>query len=244
MRIQLPGSTPSAHAGLLLDRYLVDDLVRLERKDTPDVEEWRRLMNIAPSIAYKLAFKRWKEMLPATVPDGVNASMRIAKEGRVTGRFITGLGAEGVFEVNIRLHHTYGVSFVPGTALKGALRSFMENVLGQAEAASFLFGTTENAGFAKVYDAWYVPGSGRTSSGLDLDVISIHHQDYYSRKGSPTDFDQPVPVHFLTAQGKFLFVLEAPSREWGTYLEKLLASALECAGVGAKKTSGYGRFEF
>lgn len=246
MRVILPASTPSAHPGLLLDRYLVDE-ARLKNKETPSEPEWQRLTEIAPSAAYKLAFQRWKALLPPTGPAEANPPfVRIVKEGRTTGRFVTGLGAEGVFEVNIRLHHTYGVPFVPGTGLKGALRAFLEGPLGQKEAADFLFGTTESAGFARIYDAWYVPGSetSKTPSGLDLDVISMHHRDYYSGEKDPTDFDQPVPIHFLTAQGKFLFILEAPNSEWAAYLEKLLTAALASRGVGAKKTSGYGRFGF
>jgi len=227
----------------------VDDIARLEKRGTPtpSEEEWRRLTQVAPPPAYKLAFKRWKELLPPTGFAENNLRLvRIVREGRTTGRFVTGLGAEGVFEVNVRLHHTYGVPFVPGTALKGALRAFMENALGQREASAFLFGTTQAAGFARVYDAWLVPesGSSKSPSGLELDVISVHHPNYYAGRADPTDFDQPTPIHFLTAQGKFLFVFEAPNREWATYLEKLLASALASSGVGAKKTSGYGRFKF
>jgi len=251
VRVRLPASTPSAHPGLLLDRYLVDDIARLGTKDKnkPSEEEWQRLTQIAPSAAYKLAFQRWKAMLPLTSVAETNPPfVRIAREGQTTGRFVTGLGAEGVFEVNIRLPHTYGVPFVPGTALKGSLRAFMKTSLGENEAADFLFGTTESAGFARVYDAWWIPVTegSKTPSGLDLDVISIHHPDYYNDNGksSPTYFYHPVPIHFLTVHGKFLFVLEAPNSEWAEYLEKVLTTALASRGVGAKKTSGYGRFRF
>jgi CRISPR-associated protein Cmr6 len=239
MIIPLPGSTPSAHSGMLLDRYLVD-LQGLEQKKTPSDAEWRQLLHVKPPAAYKLAFDRWNKAVSPRSP-----AVRVTREGTVAGRFVTGLGAEGVFDINIRLHHTYGVPFVPGTGLKGALRAYMEHSLDHTEAAAFLFGTTESAGFARVFDAWWVPGSA-PSCGLALDVISMHHPEYYGGSGrkAPTDFEQPTPVHFLTAQGKFLFVLEAPTQEWGAYLENLLPDALASSGVGAKKTSGYGRFSF
>jgi CRISPR-associated protein Cmr6 len=248
MNVRLPSSTPSAHASLLLDRYLVDDVARLEKrdKDTPSQEEWRRLTHIAPSTAYKLAFHRWKELLPPTgFTEGHPPFVRIAQEGRTTGRFVTDLRAEGVFEANIRLHHTYGVPLVPGAGLKGALRSFVKHSLGQPEAAAFLFGAMGSAGFAKIYDAWWVPveENGQTPNPLALDVISVHHADYYGGRAAPTDFDQPIPMHHVTAQGKFWFVLEAPNREWAAYLEKILIRALASGGVGAKKTSGYGGFK-
>jgi CRISPR-associated protein Cmr6 len=244
MIIQLPGSTPSAHANLLLDRYVDPErLQKKENKETHSDAEWQRLLNTMPPSAYKLAFNRWKSIISPQSADSANSSLvRLVREGQVAGRFVTGLGAESVFEVNIRLHHTYGVPFVPGTGLKGSLRAFMENVLGHFHEAEFLFGTTESAGFAKFFDAWWVPGSA-PASGLALDVISVHHPQYYNGQGAPTDFEQPNPVHFLTAQGKFLFVLEIP-RDWESYMDKLLAAALASSGVGAKKTSGYGRFSF
>lgn len=236
MNISLPPSTPSAHPNLLLDRHVVD-LNRLEKKETPDPEEWRRVINIAPPAAYRQAFERWKRLFPPT-------PSRIVRTGEVTGRFVTGLGAEGVFEVNIRLHHTYGAPFIPGTGLKGALHAFLKQALRQEREAALLFGSLEAAGLAKIYDAWWIPGSARVgNSGLALDVISVHHPGYYQGKSAPTDFDQPTPVHFLTTQGKFLFILEAPNQAWAEYLDKLLAAALASNGVGAKKTSGYGRFE-
>src|SRR5262245_36457035 len=59
------------------------------------------------------------------------------------------------------------------------------------------------------------------------------------RKGPPTDFDEPVPVQFLTLHCRFLFVIEAPNASWKKYLRELLVDALQRNGVGAKRSSGY-----
>src|SRR5689334_5892447 len=89
MKVTLPSSTPSSHANLLLDRYLVGDLDRLEKKDTPSEEEWRRVIQVAPPGTYKLAFERWKKLLPPTRPGEVKAPfVRLAREGQATGRFV------------------------------------------------------------------------------------------------------------------------------------------------------------
>jgi CRISPR-associated protein Cmr6 len=221
----------------LLDRYLLDN-DRIARKETPEPRDWQRITDIRPPRAYSLAFERWKRTLG-------QSRFPVLHEASCAGRFVTGLGAEGVFEVNIRLHHTYGVPLVPGSGVKGALRAYLEG-LGSREEAAFLFGQPDSAGYAQVHDGWWIPGSAGPAGpgGLALDVISVHHPDYYAGRpdSSPTDFDQPIPVHFLTAQGKFLFAVSAPSEEWRSFVAKLLRDTLGSGGLGAKKASGYGRF--
>ena len=100
----------------------------------------------------------------------------------------------------------------------------------------------EAKGFVTIYDAWWIPKSG--SNGLALDVLTPHHSKYYVGKSPqpPTDFDDPVPNYFLTVSGDFLFVIQAPNQSWQTFVEKLLRQVLTENGVGAKRSSGYGRF--
>jgi CRISPR-associated protein Cmr6 len=92
-----------------------------------------------------------------------------------------------------------------------------------------------------VSDAWWVPETG---SGLTVDVVTAHHSEYYTGSGdaAPTDFDDPVPNHFLTITGKFAFAVVAPNESWKQFIDKLLRQVLEDRGLGAKRSSGYGRF--
>jgi CRISPR type III-B/RAMP module RAMP protein Cmr6 len=135
-----------------------------------------------------------------------------------------------------------------------------------------LFGDTDDAGFITFHDAWIDPASltgdppslTREDEGLLLDVMTPHHGDYYGRKQyriqgqplpggprdgdfiPPTDFDNPVPVSFLSVRGKFHFVLtcvdaSADGQRWLSWTADLVCAALEDWGIGGKTSSGYGR---
>ena len=174
--------------------------------------------------------------------------MRGAREGPDSRPVGNWPGNESITEIGCTLHRTYGVPVIPGSSVKGVLRAAMEQT-GTAEKAwreraDFLFGSAGSQGFATVHDGWWVPESGR--SGLALDVITGHHSDYYTGGDpvrAPTDFDSPVPNHFLTVTGQFFFLIEAPNESWREFLDKLVRETLTERGVGAKRSAGYGRFE-
>jgi CRISPR-associated protein Cmr6 len=70
--------------------------------------------------------------------------------------------------------------------------------------------------------------------------------DYYRKpEVAPADWDDPNPVPFLSATGKYLIALSAPKdcEEWTASAFKILEHALEGEGIGAKSSSGYGRME-
>ena len=47
-------------------------------------------------------------------------------------RFIVGLGNESIYETSLTLHHTYGIPYIPGSAIKGVVRSwYIEKHFGQ-----------------------------------------------------------------------------------------------------------------
>lgn len=47
-------------------------------------------------------------------------------------RLIVGLGNESVYETSITLHHIYGIPYIPGSAVKGVVRSYViQEVLGK-----------------------------------------------------------------------------------------------------------------
>jgi len=157
------------------------------------------------------------------------------------GRLATGLGNESVLEVSIRLSHSYGTPLIPGSALKGVLRSRIE----EERLQNFLFGSQHESAFVEFQDAWWIPES---RSPFALDVMTVHHPDYYAGRGAPTDFDNPNPVQFLSVRGGFLFAArflgEDPNGSWRAYVQKLLKDTLEKDGVGGKRSAGYGRFQF
>lgn len=229
------------HAGLWLDKYLKDDNKGDDNKKSAKSILIDEVMSLKVPGVYESFFKRWKE----TLVDICGAEN--CREADTKGRLAVNLGAEGVLETSIALHHTYGTPFIPGSALKGLAAHYVMHYLKdeprwdkKADGFLTLFGDTTSAGYVTFYDALFVPGSGK----LVPDVITVHHPEYYQGGDKPpADWDSPTPIPFITATGKFLIALSGPP-EWVKAAFEILELALEREGVGAKTSSGYGRMCF
>jgi len=244
-REKLSRLTPQANtnAGLWLDKFLGDGNDQPKPKLVKEVAA-----TIKTSDLYPAFFARWKESLQ-------NEQTMLA-EAKVEGRLAIGLGDDGVLETSITLHHTYGVPYLRGSALKGLAASFARNRIGgmwekKSKAYQVVFGETDEAGYVTFHDALYVPGSGVNQQSLHADVMTVHHSDYYGEKKDergllpPADWDEPIPVPFLSATGKYLIALSAPKgcEAWCQAAMEILKLALAEEGVGAKTSSGYGRMK-
>lgn len=237
-------SQEDTHRGLWLDRYL-------ESTDREDKEAKRKLVQEAVRIRepkeYAAFFRRYQEALQEVGAQTCKAQTR--------GRLVVGLGGEGVLETGLTLHRTYGVPYIPGSALKGLAsryahlhlegevwrRNLREFRRGEAQAV--LFGTPEEEGAVVFFDALPLPGKW----SLQEDILNPHHPEYYGGEDTPpADWDSPVPVPFLSVTGTFLVAL-APAPGFSPppgLMEaawRILAWALKEEGVGGKTSSGYGR---
>lgn len=234
------GDVQNAHAELWLDKYITDQRVNDSRGKC--VAEVSTLST--PEI-YEEFYRRWEQML-----DDQGAKKRPA---RVKGRMIIGLGDESVLETAITLHRTYGVPYIPGSAIKGLAATYARQRLGEAwqkdsEAYKIVFGNTDDTGYITFFDALYVPGKGSNEQALYPDVITVHHQKYYQDPNNPpADWDDPIPVPFLSATGSYMIALAGSElQEQEAWIEKtfaILRYALAEFGIGAKTSSGYGRLE-
>ncbi len=246
----------TTHAGLWLDAFIGEQ----SRDNTESKHRLvQQVAQLSVSDPYVQFFTRWEEMLKTYCL----VSPRPAK---VRTRLAVGLGGAGVLETAITLHHTYGVPYIPGSALKGLAASYVRQCLSEqwgqwgpdekgelvwkpGAAYRLIFGDTTSAGYITFFDALYVPGSGHGGTPLHPDIITVHHPDYYQNKDKPpADWDSPTPVPFLTATGDYLVALAAPAvADWiAPWIEQtftILAQALDQWGVGAKTSSGYGRME-
>lgn len=249
MRNALSGHD-TGHAGLLLECRL--PLCLEKAADLEDQTRRQEYQNVLIEKAckwkgedlYRLAFQQYRARLEQL---GARAA-----EVRTRDRVIVGLGADNPLETSITLNRLYGVPLIPGSALKGLARSYLRNQvrthLDQAEGPSWeecdrvLFGDTSECGKVVFFDAWWVPDG---EPPLSKDVITVHHPGYYNPPGGkrlpPTDFDDPNPVSFVSARGRFLVAVKGPDEGWTGFALKLLLQALEDYGVGAKTSSGYGR---
>jgi CRISPR-associated protein Cmr6 len=232
------------HPGLWLDKY-IESQSRDEKTSRPSLV--KEVTATPISEAYTAYFKSWEKML--------KEYSTFTRKAKVQGRMVVGLGSESVLETSIALHRTYGVPYIPGSALKGLAASYARSHLDEdwkptSDAYKIVFGDTGDAGYIIFFDALYIPDTGHHGQVLYPDVITVHHQNYYNGTDAPTDMDSPNPVPFLSATGTYLVALAAPDitdakgkKAWVNAAFTLLQNALKTMGIGAKTSSGYGRLE-
>ena len=180
--------------------------------------------------------------------------------------------ASGLENAGIHLHPVYGFVCLPGSGLKGMARAWAKTIwlAGQDDPAAAweriraVFGWTpatdggkprrpggaqapsgSRAGAVVFHDAWPT-----TWPRLEPDIVNNHHAQYYEGKGDLGDWEDPIPVYFLTvpagATFDFAVSLRMAADDAGARLAELalewLRGALAHEGAGAKTNAGYGRF--
>jgi CRISPR-associated protein Cmr6 len=237
--------TPEAgtHVGLWLERAQRD----LEAEGSARQEHIESAISAARvTPEYRRFFQRWEAALKE-LPFTRHAP------ATVSGRMVVGLGEESVLETSITLHRTYGVPYIPGSALKGLAAAAAHKHLEDenwkkikpdgkiGESHRLMFGDTTSSGYVTFHDALWKPEGDRLP--LDLDVMTVHHPKYYQAANDPpppADWDSPTPIAFLTARGTYLLAVTGPE-EWAQAAMEILTEALQRDGIGAKTAAGYGR---
>jgi len=250
----------AAHAELWFDTYLPKQERKSDEAQPQDVEQEKKrsvradhvkeLCNLKVPELYDKWYERWEAVLR-----GCGAKTRHAE---AISRISVGLGEESVLETSVALHHTYGVPYIAGSALKGLVASYIRQKLlpldpsddsvGQWQQAYMIIcGDQKSTGYLTFFDAMYIPKS--SEQPLVPDVITVHHQKYYQgTNDAPADWDSPIPVPFPSAGGHYLIALSAPdlpqSIAWINTTFDILEAALKTLGIGAKTSSGYGRMRY
>jgi CRISPR-associated protein Cmr6 len=172
-------------------------------------------------------------------------------------RMVVGLGQASILETSMTLDRVTGIPIIPASALKGlAASSAMLSVIEttQREEAeknpdfAAIFGKQDQAGKVIFLDA--VPTEAPT---LEPDIMNCHYQEYYgdtTGRKSPTPYENPVPVYFLTLgrDSKFAFAIAGRDSSNNTaklvdQAEEWLKAGLKELGIGAKTAAGYGYLE-
>jgi CRISPR-associated protein Cmr6 len=183
-----------------------------------------------------------------------------AMTGTLGSRMVIGLGGVSAYETSITLHHTYGVPYIPGSTVKGSLRSYIirelfsgsENDASADECFIKVFGTQKQRGGVVFMDAF-----PEKCDKLEADIMNPHYSDYYQGKSAPTDDSEPTPIKFYAVPSGtgFTFLL-AGIRVKDEYLDvnrftvkgiqltELLKVTLSEMGIGAKTAIGYGWFGY
>jgi CRISPR-associated protein Cmr6 len=198
-----------------------------------------------------LAALRAREDLLRALHGGVDGGVTRCFSATTRGRMVVGLGVQTPLETHVSLQRTWGVPWIPGSALKGLASSTAHRsgeaswkratveVPGGSDART-LFGDLTTQGAVTFHDAWWIPEGGSPKLPLDPDVMTVHHPKYYGGSEAPQDWDEPTPVSFLTATGSYLVALSGPS-VWVDVAAEWLRIGLRNDGIGAKTHAGYGR---
>ncbi|MFW5443056.1 MAG: type III-B CRISPR module RAMP protein Cmr6 [Methylococcaceae bacterium] len=242
----------SEHAGLLLDKGFSvwaenavkkNEIVEIKQHNNATHDLHIDASNIVFSPLYEKAYQNWKQY---HIENSDNSCVWF---GALVNRLFLGMGESSPLEAGITLHHTYGVPIIPGSAVKGVLSHFANEIGLSDEIKTVLFGREDNAiskqdrgeaGCIIFNDAWWIP----KGKSLVPEMITVHAQQYYKDKGRDAphpDFESPNPNPQIAIQGGFLFSVEG-DKKWVKYVIKFLAKAMQCKGLGAKKASGYGYF--
>lgn len=240
------------NSGLWMDKYI--EHIPKKGDGTEGDSHFKRnhVQNIStgqvPTV-YEQFFQRWKNSIEKLGAKSLAEHTTKTHTATVSGRMAVGLGAESVIETSISLHRIYGVPFIPGSALKGLAACYARNYLGEdwnsgSQAYKTVFGDPDSAGYITFFDAMLIPGTGYKGQVIYPDVLTSHHQDYYTGKNTnpPADWDSPNPVPFLSVTGSYLIALAGPD-QWVEATFDILKLAMKELGVGAKTSSGYGRMD-
>jgi CRISPR-associated protein Cmr6 len=175
-------------------------------------------------------------------------------------RMVVGLGGANIKETSMTLHHVYGIPYIPGSAVKGFLRTWViqmyyeadENKAMSDHKFTLVFGNQKNAGKVIFFDAFLSDGD---SFEFAVDIMTPHFTEYYSGNNTPpADVYAPVPVNFLTLKNAdFIFSIalrknihenSQEDQELLKEIKKWLEEALKDQGLGAKTSAGYGYFSY
>ena len=177
----------------------------------------------------------------------------------VDWRTIIGLGGEHVQETNVTLDHVYGIPYLPGSAFKGVVRSWViQEVFGNDEKLAArnnqssdspnlqknkknffdVFGSQKSSG-----NVQFLPAYPMDNVTFSLDIMNPHFPDYYMGRGLPTDTQNPIPINFLTVRQTFFrFVILAKEQALIDTAKDWVDKTLRDKGLGAKTAVGYGYF--
>ncbi len=149
-------------------------------------------------------------------------------DAKIDWRLCVGLGNESVYETSMTLHHIYGIPYIPASAVKGVVRSWVITELFDSEMQAIkdvdfcdIFGCPNKfEGESSYYNedrqgkVFFFDVYPLSMPNIKVDIMNPHYGDYYMDKQvdgnpvPPADYLSPVPINFLTVENTlFRFVL-------------------------------------
>lgn len=129
------------------------------------------------------------------------------------GRMIIGLGDSDVQETTMTFHHTYGIPYIPGQAIKGIVKNYIiceyfnfeESKALKCENFKRIFGIENEKdskdlykGDAIFFDAFPV----NEKINIKKDIMNVHYKGYYNFKKTTVKL---ILLQTLKLQHRFIF---------------------------------------
>jgi len=143
----------------------------------------------------------------------------VAQIHKVDWRLIVGLGNESVYETSMTLHHIYGIPYIPASAVKGVVRSWIITELFDSIEKQSI----QDAGFCDIFGCpkkikeqeshykedrqgkiWFFDAFPTSAPQIKVDIMNSHYQPYYGATDDtpPADYHPTNPRVFLTVGEK------------------------------------------
>ncbi|AUS08653.1 type III-B CRISPR module RAMP protein Cmr6 [Laceyella sacchari] len=173
---------------------------------------------------------------------------------KTISRFVPGMGRSNPVDNGLTWHHTLGVPYLPGSSIKGILRSWATSYDTTVTSTQIndIFGPIPEESNSSVGSVVFFDALPVAPVQLEIDIMTPHHPEYYKdpKKGKPVDWESPNPIPFLTVAEGQTFVFGVAPRCSGNegdqkavqMVTEWLPQALDWIGAGAKTAWGYGRF--
>lgn len=142
-------------------------------------------------------------------------------------RLVVGLGTSSILEVSMKLHHIYGIPYIPSSAVKGILRAYnilkvsgkdlqkYKDVEKKLDSLNVLEAEKDQKNsseedkkilkLAKLFGNQNYKGEliildayPDTCPKLEKDITNVHYPEYYREAKPPSENQSPNPVVFLT----------------------------------------------
>ena len=241
------GRESSGHAGLWFDKFCnqwrVSDrswtMSSKDDKDNPKLK-WIKTLANGSSVGTREQIEECALR---------HARLVEKRRGRFTvftteSRFVTGLGRSHPVENGFAWHPTLGTPYLPGSSVKGLVRSWAKmetEPRPDKQILKCLLGDVGKAGAICFLDAIPI-----APVRLEADVMTPHYASW-SEDDPPGDWRSPSPIPFLTtaAETPFLFGIIPCRAIVEDDLKRVfnwLRDSLVFTGGGAKTAIGYGRF--
>ena len=261
-----PASGPNA--ALLIRRVAWADVQPDQREPAAAALREEAAVNMLPRGLLQAAQQRRAAAVARLVARGTTChELRV----RPVWRLAVGLGEETPSETGLRLHGTYGVPVLPGSALKGTARAHARDRQPDDADSDYETGAEDYAGYGSATFGNEPGDTGHAAAGavvfLDalpealrsprgavaVDVVNPHVSGYYRTGGQtpPAEYLQPVPVQFLAVTAEVAFRVHVLGRGPDADTAEIAAdqacgwlrAALAKRGLGAKTNAGYGYFD-